>query len=164
MSTNVVNQMPYLRTSRSFPEEAHMLTVEINKSYIDIATAVNTRVIGIYPVNRPAITGESWFLVKNQRQQSFRQTYLFTTTADIPIGFKISTISEFSEFSHGLFLSGTSWFGLIPATSIPIPGQITFYVAVDGTSTTSDLIKFVVGAGAPALNSGKIVLEWLSRP
>jgi hypothetical protein len=163
MSTNVVNQMPYLRTSRSFPEESHMLTVEISKSYIDIATAVNTRTIGIFPVTRPAITGESWFLLNNQRQQSFRQVYTFTTTADIPVGFKISTISEFSKF-QGLFLSGTSWFGLIPATTVAIAGQITFYVAVDGTSTTTDLIKFVVGAGAPALNSGKIVLEWLSRP
>lgn len=159
---NVINQVAYLRTSREFPEDLHQLTVEVNKTYIDIANAVNERIIAIFPTNRPAITGGSWFLSKNQRQQSFRQVYIFTSTADINIGFKLSSIAEPSDF-YGQYLSGTSWFGLIPATTVAIPGQITFYLAVNGASTTSDVIKFVVGAGAPALTRGKIVLEWLSN-
>ena len=49
MTTNVVNQMPYLQTSRNFPLEAQPLAVEVNKSYVDIANSVNNRMIGLYP-------------------------------------------------------------------------------------------------------------------
>jgi hypothetical protein len=165
MAANVVNQIAYLRSSREYPDDLNQLCVEVSRTYIDVANAVNSRTIGIFPKNRPAITGNSYFFT-NERQQSLRQVYTFTTTADIPLGFKISTISQFIE-THGLYVSGTSTFGLIPATSVAIPGQITYYFVVDGTSTTTDLIRFVVGAGAPPLSStspsGTIVVEWVSR-
>lgn len=160
---NVINQMPYLRTSREFPEEMHMLTVECNKAYVDTANVVNERTIGIHTTTRPAINGEQWYLVKNLKQQAFRQVYTFTGTSDINIGFKLASISQISKMS-GVYTDGTSWFGLIPGTSVAIAGQILFYVTVNALSTTSDVIKFVVGGGAPSLTSGKIVLEWLSQP
>lgn len=162
---NVVNQVAYLRSSREFPKELHQLSVEVDKSYLDTANAINVRTIGIFPTNRPAITGEGWYLTRNQKQQSFRQAYIFTSTADIPIGFKVSNIAQFSRL-HGVYTIGTNtnWYGLIPATPVAIAGQISFYVFVDVTSTTTDLIRFVVGAGAPALSYGTIVLEWLSFP
>jgi len=78
MSANVVNQVAYLRTTREFPEEIHQLSVEINKCYVDIASAVNNRTISIFPKNRPAVNGENWFIT-NQRQQGFRQIYTFTS-------------------------------------------------------------------------------------
>lgn len=160
MSSNVTNHVSFLRTSREFPEEIKELAFQVSKSYIDIANVVNTRTIGIFPVNRAAITGNSWFLT-SRRQQTLRQVYSFTSTADIDIGFKISSIFGFVQL-YGVYNSGTAWFGLIPATSVAIAGQISFYVDVNGASTTSDVIKFVVGGGAPALTSGTIVLEWLS--
>jgi len=162
MSSNIVNQMPYLRTSREFPAELNQLTVEVNKSYIDTSNAVNTRTIGIFTINSPAINGETWF-VSSQRQQGLRQVYTFTTTATIPLGFKINTIAGFTRF-FGTYLSVTSWYGLIPATNVAIAGQITFWVEVDGASTTSDSIRFNVGAGAPALTSGTLVIEWIGQP
>jgi hypothetical protein len=159
MSSNVVNTSPYLRTSRSYPQDdPHALAVEVNKTYVDIANAVNTRTIGLYPTTRPAITGNDYFFT-SQKQQSFRQVYTFTTTADINLGFKLSTIYRIVQM-YGTFVSGTSTFGLIPATTTPIAGQISFYIAVNNASTTSDVIKFVIGAGAPALSSGIIVVEW----
>lgn len=159
MSTNVVNQVAYLRTSREFPEDIRQLTREISKSYIDTSTAVNTRTIGIFPANRSAISGESWFIKGNQKQQGLRQVYTFTSTADINIGFKFSSISQFTKLT-GVYTDGTSWYGLIPGTSVAVAGQILFYLTT-GSSTT-DVIKFVVGAGAPALTSGTIVIEWIS--
>lgn len=164
MSSNIVNQIAFLRTSREFPEQLHQLTMEVNKSYVDTASAVNSRIIGIFPLNRPAQNGETWFLLGNRRQQGFRQIYTFTSTADIPLGFKISSISQFSRFFGTYKDNISSWYGLNGGTSVPIPGQITFYVVVDGASTTTDTIKFSVGAGAPALTYGTIVLEWLSQP
>jgi hypothetical protein len=170
MSSNVVNQVAYIRTTRSFPEEVHQLSVEIDKAYVDIANAVNNRTISIFPVNRPAIDGESWFFT-SRRQQGLRQVYSFTTTSDINIGFKISTIAQFTN-CHGLFTTstptvsatGTATFGLIFGTNTAIAGQISFYLDVNPSSTTSDVIKFVLGAGAPALLQGTIVLEWISEP
>lgn len=162
MTIDVVNQNPYLRTSRNYPPDIDQLSLEVNKTYIDIANAVNNRTISIFPTTRAAITGESWFLLNNRRQQSLRQVYTFVTTADIQIGFKISSIDGFSKMSGVYTDILGNWYGLIPATSVVIPGQISFFIFIDGTSTTTDLIRFVTGAGAPALTSGRIVLEWLS--
>jgi hypothetical protein len=156
MSANVVNQMPYLRTTREFPEEIRQLTVEINKSYLDIANVVNNRTIGLYPTTRPAITGESYFIRRNERQQTFRQVYVFTTTASIAHGISIIDPNQFT-LCFGSYTDGTNSYGLIFGTSVAIAGQISFYI-------TATQIVFVVGAGAPALTAGKIVLHWLSQP
>lgn len=156
MTANIVNQVPFLRTSRNFPEDQKMLTVEVNKSYVDIANAVNKRTIGTFPTNRPAINGESWFLTSNQRQQAFRQAFAFTTTASINHGIVISQIDRMVR-NWGEFTDGTNWYGLIHATTVAIPGQITFYV-------TPTQIVFVIGAGAPSLTRGTVVLEWISDP
>jgi hypothetical protein len=161
MSSNIMNQVAYLRTSREFPEELHQLTVEINKTYLDIANAVNARVIGIFTINRPVQTGEAWFLTV-RRQQSFRQVYTFTTTANINIGFKLTSIAQISPRSYGTFTDGTNWYGLIFSSNVAIAGQISFYVLATG-STTTDQIAFLTGAVAPAITSGTIVLEWLSQ-
>ena len=162
MSTNVVNHVAYLRTSREFPLDPKELTLEIDKAYVDTANAVNNRTISIFPTNRPAINGENWFLVNNQRQQGFRQVYTFTTTADIPIGFKFSKVNRFTRL-FGTYTDGTNWYGLIATTSVAIAGEIGFFIFQDVASTTSDLIRFTLGGGAPALTSGTIVLEWLSQ-
>lgn len=161
--TNVVNTVAFLRTSRDFPKDVQQLSDELGKSYIDIANAVNSRIIGIFTVNKPSITGEAWYFT-TQKQQTLRQVYTFTTTADINLGFKIRSISEFSR-AWGVYTNanGSTWYGIIYATSVAIPGQITFYIDTNAGSTTSDVIKFVVGAGAPALSKGKVIIEWLSQ-
>lgn len=161
---NVINSGPYLRTSRQFPPEINQLALEVNKSYVDIASNINNRTISIFATLRPAQTGESWFLVKNQKQQGFRQVYTFTSTADINIGFKLSSIDRITH-AHGVYFIDVpvSYFGLIYGTSVAIAGQISFYVTVNPASTTSDIIRFVTGVGAPALIRGLIVLEWISE-
>lgn len=163
---SITNQVAFLRTSRLFPEDLRQLCVESNKSYVDVANAVNFRTIGIYPVNTSAITGNSYFFT-NQRQQSLRRVYTFgPSTADINLGFKLNNISQFVQMS-GVYKVDTptvAFYGLIPATSVAIAGQISFYVTENGASTTSDVIKIVVDAGAPILQSGTIILEWISQP
>ena len=151
---NIVNQIPYLRTSRNFPKEINQLVVEINKAYIDIANAVNQRTISIFPVNRPAVTGESWFFDRNNKQQTFRQLYTFTATTAINHGITVSTPGQFTR-CFGSYTDGTNNYSLPWSTNVAIAGQITFYV-------TATQIIFMIGAGAPALVSGRIVLEYLS--
>jgi hypothetical protein len=157
MSTNAsnnINPSPYLRTSRNFPLETQPLAVEINKSYVDIANAVNAKVIGSYTANISTITGERWALSGNQIQQTLRQVYTFTNTT--AIDHNIRSFTQISPASYGEYTDGTNYYGLPFLTSVAVAGLISFYV-------TTTQILFLTGAGAPALTSGMITLEWLSQ-
>lgn len=157
MSSNVVNQMPYLRTSRDFPEEIGQLTVEVNKAYVDIGNAVNNRTISIFPTMRPAINGESWFLTGNQKQQALRQVFTFTSLAPITHRIQVIDPAQFIR-CFGSYTDGTKTYGLIFGNiGTPIAGQIVFDI-------TSTVIEFVAGTGAPAVTKGTVVLEWISQP
>jgi hypothetical protein len=156
MSTQISTNASFLRTSRDFPEEMHGLAREVNKSYIEIADRVNTRVIGLYTVTRASITGESWYLLNNQKQQTFRQVFIFTSTASINHGIQIIDKNQFTLCS-GSYTDGTNSYGLPFGTSTTTPGLITFFI-----SPTQ--IVFSLGAGAPTLTAGRIVLEWLYQP
>jgi hypothetical protein len=153
---NVVNRVAYLRTSREYPEDLHQLCVEVNKSYVDIANAVNNRIIGIFPVNRPAITGESWFLT-NQRQQGLRQVFTFTFSGaltQITHGINLKGIFAFIRI-FGTFTDGTNWYPLPFVEATNVTNQV-------GISVTPTTINIQKGATAGGTN-GYIVLEWLSQ-
>lgn len=169
MSSNVVNQIPYLRTSRNFPEDISELTVQVNKSYVDIATAVNNRIIGIFPTNRPAITGESWYFT-SQRQQTLRQIYPFGAIApgtelDIPHGIPLTDIVRFTRI-YGTVITNAPDYRPLPyidpgllTTGMTIlvgPGTVVPFVGVP-------CIRIVLGATAVPVTSGVAVLEWLSN-
>lgn len=166
MSTNISNQVAFLRTSREFPEELHQLTVEVNKTYIDIANAVNNRTIALFPTGRSVLSGENWFLNSSIRQQGLRQVYIvpagIISGSTINIGFKFSSIARFTR-AYGEFTDGTNWYGFISGSNVAIAGQISFFLALNGASTTTDQISFLVGGGAPAITSGVITLEWISK-
>lgn len=149
------SQVPYLRSSRSFVEDIHHMSIEMNKAYIDIANCVNNRTIGIFSSSRPVTTGESWFYDENGKHQGQRQIFTFTTTANIPHGVLTINVNKFSR-CYGSWTDGTNWYGLINGSNVAILGQISFYI------TPTDIV-FLVGAGAPALVSGIVVLEWLSN-
>lgn len=155
MSTNLIQQSPYLRTSRNFPFEQQPLIIELTRSYIDIASKINDRTIGIYPTTKGAITGDAWYVTKDQKQQTFRQVYPFTATGNIAHGLTTANLSTFTPNCYGSFTDGTNWYGAIFASNTAIAGQVSFYV-------TSTNIVVLGGAGAPTITSGLIVLEWLS--
>lgn len=162
MNTNLLNPAPYLRTSRNFPVDSKKLEVELNSSYIDIANCVNARTIGIFPTNRPTVTGERWYLTSST-QQTLRQIYSFGAIAsgaelDIPLGF-------------------TNWNMLTKITAtvltnVPDYRPIPF---VDPTTATNGMeilvatvagmlqIRIILGSTAPAVVSGIAVIEFLSQ-
>ena len=152
MTNNIINSVPYLRTSREFPEDIQGLAFQVSKAYLEIANGVNARTIGIFSTNRSSVTGESFFFT-TQRQQSLRQLYNVTSTNPIPHGLNLAQIARFTR-CWGEFTDGTNWYGLIHGSNVAIAGQISFYI-------TSANIVFLSGAGAPALTQGNIVLEWL---
>lgn len=158
MTTNIVNTMPYLRTSREYPyEDAHQLSVEVNKTYVDVANAVNQRTIGLFPVNNPAITGESFYLT-NQRQQTLRQVYPFGaitagSTLNIPINVK--GVTQYSRI-YGTCITSVPDNRPIPYASVVANGNIDLSV------TTSNIV-IVAGSGGPNIVSGIIILEWITN-
>ncbi len=161
---NNQNQSSYLRTSRQFPNEIKQLGIELDRSYIDIANAVNNRMIGIFPSNAPAVTGETWFLRDSPRQQTFRKIYSFGpiapgTELDIPIdittGFVlftriyatvITTVIDYRPIPYVDPSGGTAGMTILVG---PVAGQLQ--------------IRIVLGATAAPVTSGIAVLEYLSN-
>jgi hypothetical protein len=164
MSSPIINQMPFIRATREFPEDLNLLTQEVNQAYLDTAQAVNDRTIGIYPLNKRAITGNSYFLSGKAKQQSFRQVYRFTGAGNILHGINILGIEGMSPFCYGTYKdAANNWYGVIYATSVPIAGQVSFYITPNTSSAVLDgNIVVIVDAGAPAVVSGIIVLEWIA--
>src|SRR6185369_10235463 len=156
MSSNVVNQVPYIPTTKQFPAEIKELSVELSRDRVDIANSINNRTISLFPTVRSALNGESWFLVANQRQQGFRQVYTFTTLTAINHQINNVVPGQFVR-CFGSYTDGTKTYGLIYGNiGTPIAGQIVFDV-------TATQIEFAAEAGSPALQSGVVVLEWLSQ-
>jgi len=158
MSSQSLFQVPYLRTTRAFPPQIEQLSIELSKSYIDIANSVNLRTVGLFATKYAATTGENWWFEKNRKQQGIRQVFTFTTFANIPHNLDFKDISRFTR-NYGEYTDGTNWYGLISGTSVLIPGQVVFYV------TPTDIV-FVVDGSEPSIapdGEGILVLEWLSN-
>lgn len=155
--TNFVNNSPFLRTTREFPEEINQLTVEVNRSYVEVADAVNNRTIGNFAVNKPALTGEAWFVKQNKKQNGLRKVLSFTAFGSIPHGLDSlwSGIYAFTKI-YGTFTDGTIWYPL-PYVDIVAANQVS--ITVDNMN-----VNLTAGAGAPAITQGYVVLEWISNP
>lgn len=150
-------QSPYLREQRQFPnEEIRELSNQVDHAYIDIASKVNARSIGLFAINFQIVTGNRWFLAgSSQSQQTLRRVYQFSAAGNISHGINFSTITDI-PIGFGDFTDGTNYYGVMYGSSVAIAGQVSFYV-------TPTNIVVLSGAGAPAISSGTIVLEWISQ-
>jgi hypothetical protein len=154
MMTTNLQAAPYLPRQRNFPiDNVQALGVELDKAYIEIASRVNDRIVGLFSTNLPAITGESWYLQGQPRkQQTLRRVFIFTSLASITHGI---TTSQYTRM-YGQYTDGTKWYGFIAGNiAVPIAGQILFDV-------TPTVIEFASGSTPPTFVRGNIVLEWLS--
>jgi hypothetical protein len=147
------NTAPFLRTSWQFPDDnPQALSVQIDRAYVAIANNVNARVIGTFPDNIPVNNGKAWF-VSGIRYESQQQIFSFTAATSIPHGINTQTIRFFGN-CFGSYFDGTNWNGLIFGSSTAIAGQNSFYI-------TPTNIVIIAGAGAPAIVSGVVCLEWV---
>jgi hypothetical protein len=163
MTTNL-QTTPYLPRQRNFPNDSpQKLGVELDKTYIEIASRVNERTIGIYAVNFPIVTGNKWYLQGEARiQQTLRQVYTFVgpgPVITINHGIKVFQTGGFVQI-YGTFTDNANptlanWYPLPFVSTIAIANQVSVQV-------TQTQIIITDGAGAPVIVSGFVVLEWLS--
>lgn len=158
---NIVNQIAFLPTSRNFPPEIRQLTVEIDKSYIDIANGVNSRTIGIFSTNVPAINGESWFF-NNQRRQGFRKVFSITNFSTFVTGIRINDVNTFTKIYGVGLSSGGNYFPISYVDGNTTTANIGLFVG-PGTEPGIFSVTFSVGGTAPTLTSAIIILEWISQ-
>jgi hypothetical protein len=153
---NFVNRTPFLRSSREFPLEAADFAQEVSKSYIDVASAVNSRIIGIFPANRPAITGSVWFVNPQLRQQTIRQVYAFSAAGNIPHGINTSDIGGFVAI-YGTFMDTSgNWYPLPYVDAVNVNNQVSLKV------TSMNIVIAAGGGSPPVISNGYVVLEWLA--
>lgn len=154
----ITQQSPYLRQQRSFPpDNLQVLTVEIDRAYIDIASKVNARTIGTFPVNSPVVTGEEWFLAGQiRKQQTLRRVYPFSSAGSIAHGITTSQITGFTRI-YGTFTNGTNWYPLPYVDAADATNQISILV------TPTNIVITAGGGAPPSITSGYIILEWLSQ-
>ena len=148
----------FLRTSRSYPEDLHQLTVEVSRSYIDIARNVNNRVLGFFTINRSVQTGEKWFITQAKEQVGYRQVFTWNdTNLTITHGIDFASLTNFIRI-FGTFFDGTQWWPLPYVDVVAANNQINVKV-------TSTQIIITKGAGSPpACQNGLVVLEFIGNP
>lgn len=155
---NVLSETSFLRTSRNFPDDLTRLSIEVDRSYIDIARNVNNRTIGFFTNNRSNVTGENWYFNQNRRQQGLRQVYTWDDTKlTITHGINFLSLTNFVRI-WGTFFDGTSWQTLPYVDVTAANNQINVRV-------TSTQIIITKGGGAPpTCSNGLIILEWIANP
>lgn len=156
MTTPNSNQVSFLRTSRTFPEDSQALSVELDRSYLDIANAVNVRTIGLFTNHKPSNTGEGFFLGKG-RQQTSRQVYMFTSSGSIDHGINFLSIAGFTRI-YGTFTNGTNWYPLPYVDVVNANNQVNVIV------TPTNIVITAGGGSPPAITSGFVIIEWLNNP
>lgn len=151
MSFKIINKGAMLREQRLFPLEAQALSVEVDRAYVDLASKTNDRTIGLCAQNGQVVTGNK-LVLNGVTYNGYRQLYTFTGTTAINHNISIANPAQFLD-CYGTYTDGTNSYGLVYGTSVAVAGIISFYL-------TSTQIVFAVGAGAPALTTGRIVLNW----
>lgn len=160
MSTPTTNLQvsPYLKTQWQFPyDDLRGLSHQVDISYIDISSKVNSRTIGTFATSFPLITGEKWFVAgDNTPQQTLRQVYTFSGAGNIAHGINLGTVTTFTRI-YGVFYDGSVYYPLPYVDVSAANNQVN--VVVNSTN-----IVITAGAGSPpTISSGYVVLEWLSQ-
>lgn len=156
MKSNSNIQAPYLRVQRNFPlDDGQALAVEINKSYVDIASAVNFRTVGVFTSSAPVVNGESWFIT-SQRQQGVRQVYPISGTGSIAHGIDLTQIYAFTRI-YGTFTDGSNWYPLPYVSTVAGSSQVNIVV------TSTNIVISAGGGSPPSITSGYVILEWISN-
>lgn len=147
------SESPYLPISYEYGNNQESLPSQLNSTYSAIALRLNNREISLYD-EQELLTGQKWTNTSNLQvpKQTFRKVFPFTAA-----GSSAHNLTNLTQvIGYGQFTDGTNFYGAIHGSSVAIAGQVSFYV------TPTNLVV-LSGAGAPAITSGVIVLEYLKN-
>ena len=156
---DLLSRAGFLRTSRNFPsDDPKQLSVEVNRAYVDIASKMNNRTIGLFPINRAIANGEAWYVSKGQKQEGLRQVYSWSdSNLTITHGISLYSLTNFVRI-WGTFFDGNNWQTLPYVDVTAANNQINVNV-------NSTQIVITKGGGAPpSCSNGLVVIEWISQP
>jgi hypothetical protein len=158
------SQAAYLVTTKKFSADPVELEPLLNKTYSEISQAVNFRSIGLYELTQ-ITTGNKYYNtgIPQDRRQSFRRVFEFgaiATGTSIEIQFDMTQITQVVNFYGNVITDNTA--SLYRAINWTSSTDVTEQIQVDfDTSVTPNVIRITVGAGAPNVVSGMVVIEYL---
>jgi len=148
---------PYLQTSRDFPEDFELLEPVLTKMYTEVSQAVNIRIIGNFD-KAEVVTGEQWLNPTDpqKKRQSYRRVYSGGAIAPGANDTQPHNISGLTTFTRmwGTCITAAPDYRPIPYASVAANANIDL---------RADATNYILanGAGAPAIVSYIIVLEYL---
>lgn len=161
MANKIINKGAFLRGQRLFPQEAQPLSVEIDRSYVEMASKINDKTIGFFTTSSSAVTGEKW-QIDGKTYNGFRQMYTFETTGNIEHLLQLENILAFTRI-YGTFVDSSDpdpdlwiWYPLPYVDATAADNQVSL------TVTSTDIVITAGGGSPPAVSSGYVVLEWIS--
>ncbi len=165
MNESIFNQNAFLRTQTSFPTDIDELVSQLDKNWVDTANAINNRIISLFAINKSVITGETWYIFQNKKQQTLRRVYIFGAiaaggTLNIPIN--ITNFDQFSDIWGTVVTDITDWRPLPYMDPVTLTDGIGIKVTPVGLPAVNN-IQIIVGATSPNIVKGLVVLEWLSQ-
>lgn len=154
MTANPAHTTPYIETSRKFPQDPALLEGVLSKMYVDVASGVNSRVIGIYEL-ASAITGEKWFSTTSPqtKRQTQRKVFQFSDST-LTFSHGLTGVTAYTRI-YGTFTDGTLNYPL-PYVNPTAANQV-------GVSVSATQVVVTKGGGAPAITSGFVILEYLQQ-
>lgn len=155
------NRMPFLITSRYFPPDQVQIQPVLNKAYIEIAQAVNARIIGNFEPTQ-SVTGETWFEEQPEgepirRRQTYRRVYRFDAIA---AGATLTFNHNIEDLDIFTRIWGTAETATPDFRPIPYASATTLNTQIE-VNVTATQINIINGAGAPNIVRGMLVLEYL---
>jgi hypothetical protein len=160
-------RQPYLKVQWLFPNtDLKDMSAQMDKAYIDIASKVNDRVIGIYPERKIVPTGSKWYLNGYTRAlQTFREVIVFPAMASgtfLNIDTGVPNLISFTSINGVAALdTGTDWRPLPYVDPSLLTTSMTVLVEPN-PSGGNQSVKVVLGATAPNISAAYVTIEWLS--
>lgn len=158
-------QVPFLRTSRAFPEDPADMPRELTKMYSDLAAVVNRRLIGIFQTYQTS-TGAQYYSDNLNTQnptpyrQSFRTVYTYGTLAAGATATIIHGVNGIVQVT--VLYAEAITAGSVNGKYIPIPFvDPTLITNCVGISADDTKIYIVNGSTADNIVSLMVVFEYL---
>ena len=145
----------FIPTHRDFFVDEEQLKLLISTVYTQIATNLNIKINGAYDVVEVQ-TGQQFNDPNNAQQKRFAFRKIFyINPAALTFNHGITGITQVTAL-YGCYNSGANFYPIPLVSTVAVANQVSI-------SANATQIIITNGGGAPAINSGIIILEYLKN-